>query len=102
MAHRVNDHIDPDSIRREPILKRITRVVDPFPRVSQITVSSDEREQPALLVLYTHVVRNDSALFMGDSSIQPRTDARNLNHFLDVEVAMKDRVIERQVFDLVL
>src|SRR6185369_10347987 len=52
--------------------------------------------------LYTHVVRNDPAFLVGHASIQPRTDARNLNHFLDVKVAMKDRVIERQILYFVL
>ena len=63
MAHGVNHDIDPDFVRRQSVLHRVGRIVDPLPRVAQVAVSRKERDQASVLVLDAHVVRNDAAFF---------------------------------------
>ena len=90
MGHRIDNDVDPHSICSKPILERIARIVYPFPRISEVAVTRDERKQPALFVLYTHIVRNNAAFLMSYTATQPRTDARHLDDFLDIKVTVKE------------
>ena len=63
MAHRVDDDIDADFVSRQSILHRVTRIVNPLPRVSYVAVIGNESNKAAIFVFNTHVVRNDAAFF---------------------------------------
>ena len=60
MAHCVNDYVNPDFVGRQTVFYRISRIVDPFPRVTEIAVEGDECDQPSVLVFNTPVVGNDA------------------------------------------
>src|SRR5687767_16001598 len=58
VGHCVNNDVDAYSIGGQPILDGVTPVVYPFPCVTQVAVTGDEREELAVLVLYAHIVRD--------------------------------------------
>src|SRR5688500_5599407 len=97
MGHSVNNDVDANSIGGQPILDRVAPVVYPFPRIAQIAVTSDEREKLAFIVLYAHIVRDYPAFLVSDAAVQ-KPNAWHLYYLVDVEVRLKNRMIEQQVF----
>jgi hypothetical protein len=63
VAHRVDHHVDSDLVSRQSILHRIGRIVNPFPRIAEVAVARDKRNEAAVFVFNAHVVRNDAAFF---------------------------------------
>src|SRR5215216_703080 len=49
VAHRVDHDVDPDLVSRQTVLHRIRRLVDPFPRIAEIAVAGNERDEAAVL-----------------------------------------------------
>jgi len=101
MTHAVNYDVYGNFVRHYTILRRVTRIVDPFPGVAKITIASDENHEPAVLIFNAHVMRRHATLFVSDALHQCR-DSRHLDHTVEIEVTVEDGVCKRQVFDLIL
>src|SRR5215470_1001239 len=95
VRHRVNNQIHSQPISREPELQRVTRFVNPFPCVAVVSVARDENHYAARLVDYPLVMWDISAFFVCYPAVNI-VDIGNLNDFVNVEIAVEDRMIERQ------
>ena len=65
MAHSVNDDVHADLVSHNTILRRVTWIVDPLPRVTEITVAGKKNHQPPVLVFDAHIMRRHTALLVG-------------------------------------
>src|SRR2546422_8553424 len=100
VRHRVNDHIHSEPISRQPESQWVTRLVNPFPRVAVVAVAGDEDHHASGVIRDPFVMRNVPAFFARDAGINV-IYIRDLNDFVNIKIAMEDRVIKRQFSDRV-
>src|ERR1043165_4903288 len=95
MTHGVNDNVHADLVSHETELRGITWIVDPLPGVAQIAVACEKNHQPPVLVFDAHVMRSDAAMLVSHTANQCG-NARDLDHMVHIEIAVKDRVRVRK------
>ena len=101
MSHGVDDVIDSQLEGEVGIFTRIDFDFSPLPGVSQVDVVIDHHHEPSLLILYA-LVMSLIAPFLPGSPAVNELESRDLDEFLDVVVAVKDRVADVEVNRLVL
>jgi hypothetical protein len=102
VRHGIKDDVGAYSVGSKTIFERIARIIDPLPGVTVVKVASDKDHQALGIIEESPVGRDSSPLFGGAATVDDVLEVGSLKNLIDVKIAVKDWMIERELAKLVL